>query len=127
MRGKVYVMGACPGDPNLLPRQAVSLLRSAEVVLHDDRVSPEILNLIPASTQVRNAGKLGVPADHVEEKIHSLLISAAREGHQVVHLTVADPSGHPAEEMEALAQAGVDFEVITAAPALGAAAGATSS
>jgi len=127
MKGKVYVIGAGAGDPDLLTVQATRLLRNAEVVLHDDEVATEILAVIPASTQVRNTGKLGVPAAQVQEKIHSLLISAAREGHQVVHLTARDPllSGRPAEEMEALARAGVAFEVISAAePALGAAAGA---
>src|SRR5216683_2726486 len=129
MRGKVYLMGAGPGDPDLLTVKAVQVLRAAEVVLYDDPVSPEILELVPASAQVRNVHKLGTLAGSLQEKIHSLLISAARDGHHVVRLRVNDPlpSVRPDEEAEALAQAGVDFEVIpNAAIAVGATAGANS-
>ncbi len=130
MRGKVYLMGAGPGDPDLLTVKAAQVLRAAEVVLYDDPVSPEILDLVPASAQVRNGHKLGTRAGSLQEKIHSLLISAAREGHQVVWLRANDQfqSAHAAEETaEALAQAGVDFEVIpAAASAMGTAAGASS-
>jgi siroheme synthase len=129
MKGKVYVMGAGPGDPDFLTSKAVGLLRAAEVVLHDDLVSPEILELVPASAQVRNVHKLGAPAGNLQDKIHSLIISAARQGHLVLRLKANDPlpSTHADEETEVLAQAGVDFEVIPgAASAMGAAAGATS-
>ncbi len=129
IRGKVYLMGAGPGDPNLLTVNALRVLRAAEVVLHDDLVSSTILDLIPASTQVRNVQKLGLQAGNLQEKIHTVLISAAREGHLVVRLKANDPlpSAHADEETELLAQAGVDFEVIPgAASAVGAAAGANS-
>jgi siroheme synthase len=129
MRGKVFLMGAGPGDPDLLTVKAVRALRSAEVVLHDDSVAPEVLELVPASAQVRNVHKVALQAGSLQEKIHSLLISAAREGHQVVRLKAVDalPSPHSDEETEALAQAGIDFEVISgAASTMGAAAGATS-
>jgi siroheme synthase len=129
MKGRVYVMGAGPGDPELLTAQAVSILRTAEVVLHDEAVASEILDLIPASTQVRNVQKLGVEAANLHEKIHSLLISAAREGHQVVRLVANDPaqSALADEAAAALAQAGVAFELIPGtAFAVGAAAGANS-
>lgn len=129
MKGKVYVMGAGPGDPNLLTVQAVRILRAAEVVLHDDQVSSKILELIPASTQVRNVGKSGGEAGISPEKIHSLLVSAAREGRHVVWLKASDPPplADAGEETEVLAQAGVDFEVIQgAASTMGAAAGANS-
>jgi siroheme synthase len=97
--------------------------------LHDDAVSPEILELVPASAQVRNVHKLGVREGNLQEKIDSLLIAAAREGHEVVRLRADHrlSSAHLNAETEALAQAGVDFEVIPgAASAVGAAAGATS-
>jgi uroporphyrin-III C-methyltransferase len=129
MKGKVYLMGAGPGDTDLLTVKAVRVLRAAEVVLHDDLVSPQILDLVPASAQVRNVRKLGLQTENLREKIHSLLISAAREGHQVVRLKASEvlPSAHADDETEALAQAGVDFEVIPgAASAMGAAAGANS-
>lgn len=125
MKGTVYILGTSVGDPDFLTDQAVRALRTAEVVLHDDSVSSEILNLIPASTQVRNVHKLGLQAENLQEKIHSLLIAAAREGHQVVRLKANDPLA--VEETEVLAQAGVDFEVIPgAASAMRAAAGANS-
>jgi uroporphyrin-III C-methyltransferase len=129
MKGKVYVMRAGPGDPDLLTVEAVRVLRAAEVVLHDDLVSSKILELIPASTQVRNVGKSGDQAAISLEKIQSLLISAAREGRQAVWLKAGDPLALAStdEETEVLAQAGVDFEVISnAASAMGAAAGANS-
>jgi siroheme synthase len=129
MKGKVYVMGAGPGDPDLLTGKVVRVLRSAEVVLHDDSVSPEILELVPASAQVRNVHKLGIQAGKLQENIHSLLITAARQGHQVVRLRTDDalPTAQKDNETEALAHAGVDFEVIPGAgSAMGAAAGANS-
>jgi siroheme synthase len=125
MKGKVYVMGAGPGDPDLLAVEAVRILRAAEVVLHDDLVSSKILELIPASTQVRNIGKSDSEAGIAPEKVHSLLISAAREGRHVVWLKASNPlpSADTGEETEVLAQAGVDFEVIHGVPwAMGAAA-----
>jgi uroporphyrin-III C-methyltransferase len=129
MKGKIYLMGAGSGDPDLLSNQAVRVLRAAEVVLHDDQVSPEILELVPASAQVRNVHKLALQAGSLQEKIHSLLISAARDGHHVVRLRASDAvsSAELDEEAEALAQAGIDFEVISAnAIAMGAAASANS-
>lgn len=114
MTGKVYLIGAGPGDSDLLTAQALRLLRTAEVVLHDDLVSPEILELIPAWTQVLNVGKQCGRAGMSQEKIHGLVIAAAREGRQVVRLKAADPLifGRGDEEMEALREAGVDFEVV---------------
>ncbi len=129
MKGKVYLMGTGSGDPDLLSSQAVRVLRAAEVVLHDDQVSPEILELVPASAQVRNVHKLGAHAGSLQEKINSLLVSAAHDGHHVVRLRGNDqlPSPRPDEESEALARAGVDFEVIPGAESvMGAAAGANS-
>lgn len=129
MKGKIYLLGIGSGDPDLLTKQAVRVLRAAEVVLHDDQVSPEILELVPASAQVRSVHKLGTKAGNLQEKIHSLLISAAHDGHHVVHLRASGAlsSAQPDEEAEALTQAGVDFEVISAtAVTVGAAAGANS-
>jgi len=129
VKGRVYLIGAVSGDPDLLNVQAVRVLRAAEVVLHDDLVSPEILELVPASAQVRNVHKLALQTGSLQEKIHSLLISAARDGHKVVRLKSNDtpPAAQSDEEREALAQAGVDFEVISGAEStMGAAAGANS-
>jgi siroheme synthase len=129
MKGKVYLLEAVSGDADLLNAHAVHVLRAAEVVLHDDLVSPEILELVPASAQVRNVHKLGLQTGSLQEKIHSLLIAAARDGHKVVRLKSNDtPStAQSNEEAEVLAQAGVDFEVICGAESsMGAAAGANS-
>ncbi len=106
MKGKVYLMGAGPGDPDLLTVKAMRVLRASEVVLHDDLVAAEILELIPAWTQVLNVGRRCGQAGMPQEKIHSLLISAAREGHQVVRLKGGDPLlfGRVGEEMEALSR-----------------------
>jgi siroheme synthase len=114
MKGKIYVMGTASGDLDLLTDQAVRVLRSAEVVLHDDLVSPKVLELIPASAQVRNVHKLSTQAPMRQEKVHSILVSAARQGHQVVRVRAIGPvsSSQVDEEVESLAQAGVDYEVL---------------
>jgi siroheme synthase len=128
MKGKIYLMGAGLGDPDLLTLQAVRLLRSAEVVLHDDHISQRMLDLIPPSAQVRSVDKLGVLPGNIQEKIHTLLITAARDGHQVVWLKADDPlmSSIADGEVQAIAEAGVDYEVISvAASALRAAASAS--
>lgn len=113
-KGKVYLMGAGPGNPDLLTVQAVEILKKAEVVLHDHLVAQEVLDLIPAWTQVRNVGKRCGQAGIAQDQIHSLLIAAAREGKRVLRLKGGDPLlfGRVGEEMAALARAGVDFEVI---------------
>src|SRR5437016_12605548 len=109
MKGKVYVVGARPGDPDLLTVKAVQVLRVAEVVLHDDLVSQEILDLVPASAQVRGVHKLGMQPGSLPDKIHSLLSSAAREGHQVVRIRAIEllPSSQADADAGAPAQAGV--------------------
>ena len=113
-KGKVYLMGAGPGNPDLLTVQAVEILKTAEVVLHDHLVAQEVLDLIPAWTQVRDVGKRCGQAGIAQDQIHALLIAAAREGKRVLRLKGGDPLlfGRVGEEMEALARAGVDFEVI---------------
>jgi siroheme synthase len=127
VKGKVYFIEASSGDRDLLNAQAVRVLRSAEVVLHNDSVSPEILDLVPASAQVRNVHRLGLQTGSLQEKIQSLLISAARDGHIVVRLKSDGAAAQSHEEAEILTQAGVDFEVISGAESsMGAAAGTNS-
>lgn len=126
-KGKVYLMGAGPGNPELLTVQATQILRTAEVILHDHLVAQEILDLLPAWTQVRNVGKRCGHQGISQDQIHALLIAAAREGKQVVRLKGGDPLlfGRVGEEMEALARAGIEFEVIPGVTsAMGAAAAA---
>src|SRR5262249_52075504 len=107
--------------------QAAQILKTVEVVLHDHLVPQEILDLIFAWTQVRNVGKRCGQAGISQDQIHALLIAAAREGKQVVRLKGGDPLlfGRVGEEMEELARAGIEFEVIPGVTsAMGAAAAA---
>jgi siroheme synthase len=130
MRGKIYLMGAGPGDPDLLTAEAVTLLRAAEVVLHDDAVSPEVLELVSVSAQVRNVDKLIESEVISRDKVPSLLISAAHDGRQVVRLKSVDAllRESVAEEIDILIQANVDFEVIAGSKtAMAATAGNNSS
>src|SRR5580765_2714729 len=112
--GKVYLVGAGPGDPALLTVEAARLLQSADVVFHDDLVSSEILELIPERVHVENVGKRCGHALIAQHQIHLLMINAAKEGWNVVRLKSGDPLifGRAAEEMEALRQAGVQYEVV---------------
>jgi uroporphyrin-III C-methyltransferase len=114
-KGKVYLVGSGPGDPDLLTVKALRLLRTADIVFHDDLVSPQILSLIPAAIHVESVGKrCGHISVVTQQQIHSLLINASREGWTVVRLKSGDPLvfGRAGEEMEALRQAGIDFEVV---------------
>jgi uroporphyrin-III C-methyltransferase len=127
MKGKVYLVGAGPGDPELLTRKAWRVLQSAHVVLHDDLVSREILSVLPPTTQVVNVGKRCGAKSISQAEINQLMVQAAREGKVVARLKSGDPLlfGRAGEEMEALRAAGIDFEVIPGVTAaLGAAASA---
>jgi uroporphyrin-III C-methyltransferase len=127
MIGKVYLVGAGPGDPELLTRKAWRVLQSAGVVLHDDLVSQEILRVLPLATQVVNVGKRCGAKGISQTEINALMVQLAREGKIVARLKSGDPLlfGRAGEEMEALRQAGIEFEVIPGiTAALGAAASA---
>ncbi|MGA7660721.1 MAG: SAM-dependent methyltransferase, partial [Candidatus Sulfotelmatobacter sp.] len=104
MNGKVYLVGAGPGDPELLTVKALRLLRTADVVLHDDLVAPEILKLIPHTAQVQNVGKRCGTKTMRQEEINFLLVALAASGQQVVRLKSGDPLifGRAGEELEAL-------------------------
>lgn len=114
MNRKVFLVGAGPGDPDLLTLKALKLLRTADVVLHDDLISGEILALIPPGKEVRNIGKRCGGKSTPQVEINQLLIAFASFGLRVVRLKGGDPSifGRSGEEMEALRKAGVDFEVV---------------
>jgi uroporphyrin-III C-methyltransferase len=127
MPGKVYLVGAGPGDPELLTRKAWRVLQSAAVVLHDDLVSQEILRILPPTAQVVSVGKRCGAKGISQAEINALMVQQAREGKIVARLKSGDPLlfGRAGEEMEALYQAGIDFEVIPGVTAaLGAAASA---
>src|SRR6267378_3596299 len=127
MPGKVYLVGAGPGDPELLTRKAWRVLQSADVVLHDDLVSEEILRVLPRTAQVVNVGKRCGEKGISQFEINERMVSLARSGNIVARLKNGDPLlfGRAGEEMEALRQAGTEFEVIPGVTAaLGAAAAA---
>lgn len=120
---KVYLIGAGPGDPDLLTVKALRLLQSANVVLHDSLVSPEILALIPDSAQRIDVGKRRGFRLLSQQDINSLLIDAASHHQIVVRLKGGDPLlfGRAGEEIEALRAANLNFEIV---PGISAAFGA---
>ncbi len=113
-RGKVYLVGAGPGDPELLTRKAHRLLREAKLILHDDLVSAEILALADRRAKVVNVGKRCGAKRITQAEINERMIRAAREGTEVVRLKSGDPAifGRLGEEIDALEQAGIEFEIV---------------
>jgi uroporphyrin-III C-methyltransferase len=127
MKGKVYLVGAGPGDPELLTMKAFRLLRAAEAVLHDDLVAPEILKLIPPSAQIYNVGKRCGTKKIRQGEINGLMVALASSGLRVVRLKGGDPLifGRAGEEIEALRANNIRFEIVPGVTsALGAAAAA---
>jgi len=127
MKGKVYLVGAGPGDPELLTLKALRLLRTADVVLHDDLVAPEILNLASPAARLQNVGKRSGEKKIRQQEINFLMVELAASGLQVVRLKSGDPLifGRAGEEIDALRKAGIPCEIVPGVTsALGAAAAA---
>jgi uroporphyrin-III C-methyltransferase len=125
--GKVYLVGAGPGDPELLTVKAARLLSRAHVVFHDSLVSEEILQLVARDAEVIDVGKRCGQKLLTQDEINSLLVSAAAKHGVVIRLKGGDPLifGRAGEEIEALRNAGVEFEIVPGiTAALGAAAAA---
>jgi uroporphyrin-III C-methyltransferase / precorrin-2 dehydrogenase / sirohydrochlorin ferrochelatase len=112
--GKVFLLGAGPGDPDLLTVKSARLLESANIVLHDSLVSAEILALIPATAQRIDVGKRAGHRLLTQSEINSLLVDAAHKHEIVVRLKGGDPLlfGRAAEEIEALRGANIQFEIV---------------
>ena len=124
--GKVFLVGAGPGDPELLTIRALRLIQTADVILHDDLVPPSILALAKPRAVTMNVGKRCGVKTIGQEEIHALMIEHARAGQCVVRLKSGDPLvfGRAAEEMDALAEAGIEYEAIPGITAASAAAAA---
>ena len=125
MPGKVFLVGAGPGDPELLTLKAAKVLRSADVVLHDELVSAEILKLIPPTAELVNVGKRCGMKSVPQQDTNWLLVEHALMDRIVVRLKGGDPFifGRGGEELEALRNAGIEAEIVPGiTAALGAAA-----
>lgn len=128
--GMVWLVGAGPGDPELLTRKAERLIRAADVVFYDALVGEGVLALVRPGTRMVSVGKRSGRHSKAQGSINDLLLEAALAGQRVVRLKGGDPSvfGRSAEEIEHLAQGGVVAKVcpgITTASAAAASAGAS--
>ena len=112
--GSVWLVGAGPGDPGLLTLHAAHALTSADVILHDALVAPEILALAGAGARFEPVGKRAGRAGPAQLRINQRLIDRARAGRRVLRLKGGDPFvfGRGGEEALALAAAGVPFRVV---------------
>jgi uroporphyrin-III C-methyltransferase len=121
--GKVYLVGAGPGDPELLTLKAARILACANIVLHDSLVSRQVLARVSAGANIIDVGKRCGRKLLTQDEINSLLVSYAASSEVVVRLKGGDPLifGRAGEELEALREAGVEFEIV---PGITAAIGA---
>jgi uroporphyrinogen III methyltransferase/synthase len=112
--GKVYLVGAGPGDPGLLTVRGRELLRNAPVIVYDQLVNPALLNEAGSQTIKVFVGKRAGRHCIAQEEINSVLMAHARAGRDVVRLKGGDPFvfGRGGEEAEALVEAGIPFEIV---------------
>src|SRR5688500_2592655 len=114
INGIVYIVGAGPGDPGLITVKGLACLRAADVVLYDRLAAPELLSEAPVHAELIDVGKEPKAHRRSQVEINALLIEKAREGKTVVRLKGGDPFvfGRGGEECQALAEAGVRYEVV---------------
>ncbi|NMN05321.1 MULTISPECIES: uroporphyrinogen-III C-methyltransferase [unclassified Novosphingobium] len=128
--GTVWLVGAGPGDPELLTRKAARLIGEASVVFHDALVGPGVLDLISPGAQLVHVGKRSGRHSKDQASIDRLIVEAALAGERVVRLKGGDPAifGRVAEELDACRAAGIDARIcpgVTAASAAAASLGAS--
>ena len=113
-QGTVYLVGAGPGDPELLTVRAARLLETADVVLHDALVGDDVVDRYADTAARIDVGKDPNGERTTQEEIHRLMVRKAREGKEVVRLKGGDPTvfGRGGEEAEHLARANVSFEIV---------------
>lgn len=124
-RGSVVLVGAGPGDPELLTLKAVRVLQSADVVLYDELVAPAVLDVARREARKMLVGKTGYRPSCRQDDINALMVSLAKQGKRVVRLKGGDPSvfGRAGEEIAAARAAGIPVEIV---PGITAAQGAAS-
>ena len=113
-QGFVYLVGAGPGNVEMLSLRALQVLRNADIIIYDRLITDDILNLARPEAEKLYVGKAAKDHSVSQSEIHQLLIRHAREGKQVCRLKGGDPAffGRTGEEMQALTQGGIDYEVV---------------
>ena len=113
-KGKVWLVGAGPGDPGLFTVKGKEILSSAEVVVYDSLVGQGVLSQIPKEAKAINVGKRASHHTMPQEKINQVLVEEAKKGYRVVRLKGGDPFlfGRGGEELELLTKEGIPYEVV---------------
>src|SRR6266568_4530936 len=113
-KGKVYLVGAGPGDPGLATLRAKECIESADVIVYDHLANPEMLSWARDDAEITYAGKEPGEPSPSQPEINALLVEKARAGKEVVRLKGGDPFvfGRGAEEAKAIADAGIQFEIV---------------